>query len=148
MKMDESPPDLGDLEREVMQLVWADGPVTAESVRERLARRLKESTVRTVLRLVGDWIGVMYAGRLVEYGPAKEVLGSPRHPYTEALLESLPMPGVARGALVPIKGSAPVAGEVPAGCSFHPRCSRQFGALLSFLTGLHQVVIEPDRSSR
>src|ERR1700730_16911964 len=38
IKMDESPPDLGDLEREVMQLVWANGPVTAESVREQLAR--------------------------------------------------------------------------------------------------------------
>ena len=48
--MDENLPDLGDLERDVMQLVWANGPVTAESVRERLARRLKESTVRTVLR--------------------------------------------------------------------------------------------------
>jgi BlaI family transcriptional regulator, penicillinase repressor len=48
--MDESPPDLGDLEREVMQLVWAGGAVTAESVRERLERRLKDSTVRTVLR--------------------------------------------------------------------------------------------------
>jgi BlaI family penicillinase repressor len=49
-KMDESLPELGDLEREVMQLVWANGPVTAEAVRERLSRRLKESTVRTVLR--------------------------------------------------------------------------------------------------
>jgi BlaI family penicillinase repressor len=48
--MDETLPDLGDLEREVMQLVWANGPVTAETVRERLDRRLKESTVRTVLR--------------------------------------------------------------------------------------------------
>jgi len=48
--MDESLPDLGDLEREVMQLVWAKGPVTAEAVREQLARALKESTVRTVLR--------------------------------------------------------------------------------------------------
>jgi len=48
--MDESLPDLGDLERDVMQLVWAKGPVTAETVREQLARRLKESTVRTVLR--------------------------------------------------------------------------------------------------
>jgi BlaI family transcriptional regulator, penicillinase repressor len=48
--MDETLPDLGDLEREVMQLVWAKGPVTAETVRERLDRRLKESTVRTVLR--------------------------------------------------------------------------------------------------
>ncbi|MBH5400049.1 BlaI/MecI/CopY family transcriptional regulator [Bradyrhizobium sp. CNPSo 4010] len=48
--MDDRLPELGDLEREVMQLVWADGPVTAEIVRERLSRRLKESTVRTVLR--------------------------------------------------------------------------------------------------
>jgi predicted transcriptional regulator len=52
--MDESLPDLGDLEREVMQLVWANGPITAEAVRERLGRRLKESTVRTVLRRLED----------------------------------------------------------------------------------------------
>jgi predicted transcriptional regulator len=43
-------PELGDLEHEVMQLVWEHGPVTAETVREKLSRRLKESTVRTVLR--------------------------------------------------------------------------------------------------
>ena len=48
--MDDSLPELGDLEREVMQLVWAHGPVTAEAVRERLSRPLKELTVRTVLR--------------------------------------------------------------------------------------------------
>jgi BlaI family transcriptional regulator, penicillinase repressor len=48
--MDDSLPELGDLEREVMQLVWAHGPVTSEAVRERLSRPLKESTVRTVLR--------------------------------------------------------------------------------------------------
>ena len=48
--MDDSLPDLGDLERDVMQLVWAHAPITAEVVREKLARRLKESTVRTVLR--------------------------------------------------------------------------------------------------
>ena len=52
--MDANLPDLGDLEREVMQLVWANGPVTAEAVRERLERRLKESTVRTVLRRLED----------------------------------------------------------------------------------------------
>jgi BlaI family transcriptional regulator, penicillinase repressor len=48
--MSESMPDLGDLEREVMQLIWANGQLTAETVREKLPRRLKESTVRTVLR--------------------------------------------------------------------------------------------------
>jgi BlaI family penicillinase repressor len=52
--MDDSLPDLGDLEREVMPLVWAHGPVTSEAVRERLSRRLKESTVRTVLRRLED----------------------------------------------------------------------------------------------
>ena len=48
--MDDRLPELGDLEREVMQLVWEHGPVTAETVREKLSRPLKESTVRTVLR--------------------------------------------------------------------------------------------------
>ncbi len=52
--MHDSLPELGDLEREVMQLVWAHGPVTAELVREKLSRRLKESTVRTVLRRLED----------------------------------------------------------------------------------------------
>jgi predicted transcriptional regulator len=52
--MDQSLPELGDLEREVMQLVWANAPVTAEAVRERLSRPLKESTVRTVLRRLED----------------------------------------------------------------------------------------------
>lgn len=52
--MDDSLPELGDLEREVMQLVWAHGPVTAETVREKLSRPLKESTVRTVLRRLED----------------------------------------------------------------------------------------------
>jgi len=52
--MDANLPDLGDIEREVMQLVWANGRVTAEAVREKLERRLKESTVRTVLRRLED----------------------------------------------------------------------------------------------
>jgi BlaI family penicillinase repressor len=52
--MENGLPDLGELEREVMQLVWADGPVSAETVRETLQRPLKESTVRTVLRRLED----------------------------------------------------------------------------------------------
>ena len=47
---DDELPDLGELEHTVMQLVWSQGPITAEDVRERLPRKLKESTVRTVLR--------------------------------------------------------------------------------------------------
>ena len=52
--MSEPLPDLGDLEREVMQLVWRHGPVTAEAVRERVSKPLKESTIRTVLRRLED----------------------------------------------------------------------------------------------
>ena len=52
--MSEPLPDLGDLEREVMQLVWRHGPVTAEAVREKVSKPLKESTIRTVLRRLED----------------------------------------------------------------------------------------------
>jgi BlaI family penicillinase repressor len=52
--MDDILPDLGGLEFEVMQVVWANGPLTAEVVREQLTRRLRESTVRTVLRRLED----------------------------------------------------------------------------------------------
>ncbi len=52
--MTENSVELGDLERDVMQLVWTSGPVTSETVRERLPRRLKESTIRTVLKRLED----------------------------------------------------------------------------------------------
>src|ERR1700747_786475 len=70
--MDASLPDLGDLEREVMQLVWANGAVTAEAVRERLERRLKESTVRTVLRRLEDkrYVTHTVEGRTYVYSAA------------------------------------------------------------------------------
>ncbi len=54
MALTDDLPDLGELEREVMQLVWARAPATAETVRESLSRPLKESTVRTVLRRLED----------------------------------------------------------------------------------------------
>lgn len=52
--MGENPTELGDLEREVMQIVWASGPMTSEAVRERLTKPLKELTVRTVLKRLED----------------------------------------------------------------------------------------------
>ena len=71
--MDESLPGLGDLEREVMQLVWANGSVTAELVRERLDRRLKESTVRTVLRRLEEkgYVTHDVDGRTYVYRPTQ-----------------------------------------------------------------------------
>jgi len=67
--MSDSLPQLGDLEREVMQLIWADGPLTAETVREKLERRLKESTVRTVLRRLEEkgYVGHTVEGRTYVY---------------------------------------------------------------------------------
>jgi oligopeptide/dipeptide ABC transporter ATP-binding protein len=72
---------------------------------------------------IADSVGVMYAGRIVEHGPALEVLRRPRHPYTEALLAALPTPGTPRGSLRAIAGSPPLAGTAFAGCAFAERCA-------------------------
>jgi len=65
---------------------------------------------------------VMYGGRVVESGLTEQVLGRPRHPYTEALLGALPRMTGPKGALAPIPGTVPTAEAMPAGCRFHPRC--------------------------
>ncbi|CAM3801998.1 ABC transporter ATP-binding protein [Kibdelosporangium persicum] len=70
-------------------------------------------------RRVADRIAVMYAGRLVEVGPAHEVLDSPRHPYARGLVDSLP-----DRAFTPIRGLPPVLTDLPPGCAFGPRCDR------------------------
>jgi peptide/nickel transport system ATP-binding protein len=67
-------------------------------------------------------IGVMYAGRLVELAPVREIFARPRHPYTRALIASLPTL-VRRTALVGIPGIAPSLLDPQPGCSFHPRCT-------------------------
>ncbi|MGH3695750.1 MAG: ABC transporter ATP-binding protein [Pseudonocardiaceae bacterium] len=68
---------------------------------------------------VADRIAVMYAGHLVELGPAAEVLGRPRHPYTRGLVDSLP-----DRAFTPIPGLPPLLTDLPTGCPFRPRCTR------------------------
>jgi len=68
-----------------------------------------------------DRLGVMYAGRLVEVAPIGEIITRPRHPYTRALIASLPSLE-RRGTLAGIPGLAPSLLELPAGCAFHPRC--------------------------
>jgi oligopeptide/dipeptide ABC transporter ATP-binding protein len=71
---------------------------------------------------VADVVAVMYAGSIVETGPAAEVLADPRHPYTQALLAALPTPDAVRGELRSIPGSPPVAGQEFSGCAFADRC--------------------------
>jgi peptide/nickel transport system ATP-binding protein len=75
--------------------------------------------------VVADRIAVVYLGRIVEIGPAAEVIGSPRHPYTKALVSVIPVPeaGAAAEQLV-LSGETPSARAIPAGCRFHPRCWR------------------------
>jgi oligopeptide/dipeptide ABC transporter ATP-binding protein len=69
-----------------------------------------------------DRVVVMYAGRVVEDGRVDDVLASPAHPYTRALLASVPSAMAQRGTLAPIGGTPPNLADVPPGCAFHPRC--------------------------
>ena len=69
---------------------------------------------------------VMYAGRAVEHGPAREVFDSPQHPYTWGLLESMPSVEAKVAHLHAIEGSPPSVIHLPPGCPFHPRCPHRF----------------------
>jgi oligopeptide/dipeptide ABC transporter ATP-binding protein len=71
-----------------------------------------------------DRVAVMYAGRIVEQGPVRDVLRHPRHPYTRGLIASVPAD--LEGHLRPIEGSVPLLGSFPGGCTFHPRCPDRF----------------------
>jgi oligopeptide/dipeptide ABC transporter ATP-binding protein len=118
------------------RILIADEPTTALDVTVQaqvlelfldLRRRLEMAMILVthdvgVAEEIGGTIGVMYAGRLVETGPAREVLQAPNHPYTQGLMHSLPTPGIPRGQLPVIAGRPPRTGEQMAGCAFAPRC--------------------------
>ena len=73
-------------------------------------------------RYLADTIVVMYAGQIVESGPARQVTDSPAHPYTRLLLRAAPDPDRADGEPISAKGAPPSLVRPPAGCRFHPRC--------------------------
>jgi len=75
-----------------------------------------------VVSSLADRVAVMYAGRIVEHGPRGAIFRAPRHPYTRRLLRAVPDIGAAHG-IAGIAGHAPLPGERPGGCAFHPRCS-------------------------
>jgi peptide/nickel transport system ATP-binding protein len=82
-----------------------------------------------VVRYLSDRIAVLYLGRLMELGPAEVVFSGPHHPYTEALLSSVPQIGTEQHTRVRLEGEIPSAAEPPSGCVFHTRCPRRVGAV-------------------
>jgi peptide/nickel transport system ATP-binding protein len=126
-------------------LVIADEPTTAldvimqAQVLDLLAQLRRElglaliliSHDLAVLAETCDRLAVMYAGRIVESGPAADVFASPQHPYTKRLLDSLPSIGGRRGVADPIPGAPPDPHDPPEGCTFRPRCPYAADACLT-----------------
>ncbi len=76
----------------------------------------------SVVRHMSDQLGVMYLGRIVEYGPGESIFGNPRHPYTRLLLDAIPDLSMSGRIRTPVGGEVPSPIDPPPGCPFHPRC--------------------------
>jgi len=116
-------------------LLICDEPTTALDVAVQagileLLREIKDRHGAAILLISHDVavvnhlcerLAVMYAGRLVETGPTRDVLAAPKHPYTQGLLQCVPRLRTRR-EMVPISGEVPDPAALPTGCKFHPRC--------------------------
>jgi peptide/nickel transport system ATP-binding protein len=117
-------------------LIIADEPTTALDVSIqaqiiRLLQRLCRDRGTAVMLITHDMgviaetanrVAVMYAGRIAEIGPVREVVKSAHHPYTQGLMGSIPSIEGTSERLVQIPGSMPRLSAIPRGCAFHPRC--------------------------
>ena len=122
------------------KLVIADEPTTALDVSIQaqiitLLKRLAAEHGVAVMLITHDMgviaetahrVAVMYAGRIVEVGPVRDVLRAPRHPYTVGLMRSIPRVGATGTRLAQIDGAMPRLNAIPSGCAFHPRCPQRF----------------------
>jgi oligopeptide/dipeptide ABC transporter ATP-binding protein len=120
----------------VPELLIADEPTTALDVTIQaqildLMRNLRSKMETSIILITHDLgvvaemcdrVNVMYAGRIVETASVQALFASPKHPYTEALIESTPILGQAGKELFTIPGSVPNLVDLPAGCKFAPRC--------------------------
>ena len=120
------------------KLLIADEPTTALDVTIQaqildLLRDLKQRLGMSILLIthnlgivgeIADRVVVMYAGQVVEVAPARALLQRPLHPYTQALMESVPAIGRETDRLRAIPGMVPAPGAFPSGCRFHPRCPK------------------------
>ncbi|MBP1708452.1 MAG: peptide transporter ATP-binding protein [Deltaproteobacteria bacterium] len=119
------------------KLLIADEPTTAldVTIQAQVLRLLKEIQREMgmavllithdlgVVSEIADRVAVMYAGRMMEYGPIATIFEQVRHPYTRGLLDSIPPLEEKRQRLNAIPGQVPDPMDLPAGCTFHPRCS-------------------------
>jgi oligopeptide/dipeptide ABC transporter ATP-binding protein len=120
------------------KLLVADEPTTALDVTIQaqiieLLRELRQRLDMAImlithnLGIVGDLadrVAVMYAGQIVETAASRELLKRPLHPYTQALMNSVPTLGSDLERLIAIPGNVPKPGDFPTGCRFHPRCPK------------------------
>jgi oligopeptide/dipeptide ABC transporter ATP-binding protein len=118
------------------ELLIADEPTTALDVTIQaqileLMQELQKKFNFTVILIthnmgivadVADDIAVMYMGKIVEFGSKEDIFLRPSHPYTQALLKSVPVLGNQGKKLEPIRGNTPDPSEMPVGCAFAPRC--------------------------
>ncbi|HQZ05596.1 MAG: ABC transporter ATP-binding protein [Rhodoferax sp.] len=119
------------------RLIIADEPTTALDVTVQaqvlsvLAKRQRDTGAAVILIThdlgvvaeVAHRVAVMYGGRIVETASVHEIFRQPRHPYTVGLLRSIPRIDTLDTRLIPIPGQPPGPAQLPAGCSFHPRCA-------------------------
>jgi peptide/nickel transport system ATP-binding protein len=122
------------------RLLIADEPTTALDVSIQaqiitLLKRLAAERGAAVMLITHDMgviaetaqrVAVMYAGRIVEIGPVRDVIHAPRHPYTVGLMGSIPRIGARKTRLLQIDGAMPRLNAIPPGCAFNPRCPRRF----------------------
>ena len=122
------------------RLIVADEPTTALDVSiqaqiiallKRLCREHGTAIMLVthdmgVIAEIADRVAVMYAGRIVEIGPARTIIAEPHHPYTVGLMQSIPRIGGRRDRLRQIDGAMPRLNVIPTGCPFHPRCPEAF----------------------
>ena len=119
------------------ELIIADEPTTALDVSVQaqiiaLIRRLARQRGAAVMLITHDMgviaetadrVAVMYAGRIAEIGPVRDVVKQAKHPYTKGLMGSIPSLGVRHDKLTQIDGAMPRLTEIPPGCAFNPRCT-------------------------